>query len=256
VRKLRYHAASDTSVVECTPQQGRTHQLRLHLQFLGHPIANDPCYGGALFAADPVRAAAATAARAWLLERGCECKVDTGADGDDADVAADVASSSASAAAGDAASADIAAAAAATAAAVVELEAQYLADLAAGYRPGESEQQFVQRTCRQCFGKPPDAAGTAVLPAGTAAAATASSSSSSSAGGDIEPAAIAADNSSSSSSSDGAVQQQQQQQWTGADELAMQALVRSPGIWLHAHRYEGEDWRYESALPQWATFDD
>jgi tRNA pseudouridine32 synthase len=264
VRKLRYHAASDTSVIECTPQQGRTHQLRLHLQFLGHPIANDPCYGGALFAADPVRAAAAGAARAWLLERGCECKVDTGADGDDADVAADVASSSAGAAAVDAAGVDIAAAtataaatAAAAAAAAAELETQYLADLAAGYRPCESEQQFVQRTCRQCFGKPPDAAGTAVQPAGTAAAATASSSSSSSAGGNIEPAAIAADSISSSSSSDDAVQQQQQQQqWTCADELTMQALVRSPGIWLHAHRYEGEDWRYESALPQWATFDD
>jgi hypothetical protein len=28
---------------------GRTHQLRLHLQALGNPIANDPCYGGQLF---------------------------------------------------------------------------------------------------------------------------------------------------------------------------------------------------------------
>jgi tRNA pseudouridine32 synthase len=264
VRKLRYHAASDTSVVECTPQQGRTHQLRLHLQYLGHPIANDPCYGGALFAADPVRAAAAAAARTWLLERGCECKVDTGADGDDAGVAADVASSSASAAAVDAASADSAAATAAA------LEAQYLADLAAGYTPGESEEQFVQRTCRQCFGKPPDAPGTAVQPTGTAAAAAAtatasrgaSSSSSSSATDSVEPAAAtaAADSSTSSSSDSVAYQQQQheqqQQQWTCAEELAMQALVRSPGIWLHAHRYEGEDWRYESALPQWATFDD
>ncbi len=27
----------------------RSHQLRLHLQFLGNPIANDPCYGGKLF---------------------------------------------------------------------------------------------------------------------------------------------------------------------------------------------------------------
>lgn len=33
------------SIVECRPVTGRTHQLRVHLQFLGHPIANDPIYG-------------------------------------------------------------------------------------------------------------------------------------------------------------------------------------------------------------------
>lgn len=33
-----------TSVVRCKPFTGRTHQLRVHLQFLGHPIANDPLY--------------------------------------------------------------------------------------------------------------------------------------------------------------------------------------------------------------------
>eukprot|EP00940_MAST-03C_sp_MAST-3C-sp2_P003587 g3587.t1 len=35
-----------TSVVECEPVTGRTHQLRLHLQLLGYPIANDAQYGG------------------------------------------------------------------------------------------------------------------------------------------------------------------------------------------------------------------
>ena len=35
-----------TSIVECRPMHGRTHQIRLHLQFLNHPIANDPSYGG------------------------------------------------------------------------------------------------------------------------------------------------------------------------------------------------------------------
>lgn len=33
-----------TSVVRCKPFTGRTHQLRVHLQYLGHPIANDPLY--------------------------------------------------------------------------------------------------------------------------------------------------------------------------------------------------------------------
>ena len=36
----------DVSVVECEPVTGRTHQLRLHLQFLGFPIENDSMYGG------------------------------------------------------------------------------------------------------------------------------------------------------------------------------------------------------------------
>ncbi|KAK2753179.1 RNA pseudouridylate synthase domain containing protein 2 [Arachnomyces sp. PD_36] len=32
------------SIVHCLPFTGRTHQLRVHLQFLGHPISNDPIY--------------------------------------------------------------------------------------------------------------------------------------------------------------------------------------------------------------------
>ena len=32
------------SIVRARPLTGRTHQLRVHLQFLGHPITNDPIY--------------------------------------------------------------------------------------------------------------------------------------------------------------------------------------------------------------------
>lgn len=32
------------SLVECRPTTGRTHQIRVHLQFLGHAIVNDPIY--------------------------------------------------------------------------------------------------------------------------------------------------------------------------------------------------------------------
>jgi len=42
---LAYDAASDSSLVKCEPITGRTHQLRLHLQLLGHAIVNDPNYG-------------------------------------------------------------------------------------------------------------------------------------------------------------------------------------------------------------------
>ena len=45
---LTYDAESNTSVVLAKPVTGRTHQIRLHLQQLGHPIANDHCYGGEL----------------------------------------------------------------------------------------------------------------------------------------------------------------------------------------------------------------
>ena len=32
------------SIVRCSPLTGRSHQIRVHLQFLGFPIANDPIY--------------------------------------------------------------------------------------------------------------------------------------------------------------------------------------------------------------------
>lgn len=47
-KRLAYYPAEGGgegySVVRCRPLTGRTHQLRVHLQFLGHPISNDPIY--------------------------------------------------------------------------------------------------------------------------------------------------------------------------------------------------------------------
>eukprot|EP01029_Cantina_marsupialis_P004948 TRINITY_DN15260_c0_g1_i1.p1 TRINITY_DN15260_c0_g1~~TRINITY_DN15260_c0_g1_i1.p1 ORF type:complete len:586 (-),score=158.62 TRINITY_DN15260_c0_g1_i1:274-2031(-) len=45
----RFHRIStdgEMSVILCQPITGRTHQIRVHLNFLGYPIANDVCYGG------------------------------------------------------------------------------------------------------------------------------------------------------------------------------------------------------------------
>ncbi|BEI80740.1 hypothetical protein CcaverHIS002_0112690 [Cutaneotrichosporon cavernicola] len=42
--RMSYDASRDQSVVHCRPLTGRTHQIRVHLQYLGHPISNDPIY--------------------------------------------------------------------------------------------------------------------------------------------------------------------------------------------------------------------
>ncbi len=41
-------AGASASLVELAPRTGRMHQLRVHMASLGHPIAGDPRYGGAL----------------------------------------------------------------------------------------------------------------------------------------------------------------------------------------------------------------
>lgn len=41
VERLRH-----TSLVRCTLRTGRTHQIRVHLKHLGHPIVGDPVYSG------------------------------------------------------------------------------------------------------------------------------------------------------------------------------------------------------------------
>lgn len=39
------HSYKDFDLVELKPLTGRTHQLRVHLEYLGHPIIGDPIYG-------------------------------------------------------------------------------------------------------------------------------------------------------------------------------------------------------------------
>lgn len=45
-RLLSHDADVDASRVELEPVTGRTHQLRVHMAFIGHPILGDALYGG------------------------------------------------------------------------------------------------------------------------------------------------------------------------------------------------------------------
>ncbi len=69
---IQYDPLTDSTIVLCRPETGRTHQIRLHLQYLGHPIANDPNYGGELWYADPNGQAAFDYARSQLDASGDE----------------------------------------------------------------------------------------------------------------------------------------------------------------------------------------
>ncbi len=36
----------EVTLIECQLETGRTHQIRVHLNYIGHPVVNDPIYGG------------------------------------------------------------------------------------------------------------------------------------------------------------------------------------------------------------------
>ena len=35
----------DSTLIRCKLETGRTHQIRVHLNYIGHPVVNDPVYG-------------------------------------------------------------------------------------------------------------------------------------------------------------------------------------------------------------------
>ena len=58
------------SLVECRLETGRTHQIRVHMAHIGHPLIGDPDYGGALPPRrNPARAAAPGGRRASRARR-------------------------------------------------------------------------------------------------------------------------------------------------------------------------------------------
>ena len=36
---------SDATLIECILETGRTHQIRVHMEYINHPVVNDPVYG-------------------------------------------------------------------------------------------------------------------------------------------------------------------------------------------------------------------
>lgn len=65
---IAYDPDSDSTVVLCRPVTGRTHQIRIHLQHVGHSIANDPNYGSELWYANAAGQQACQRAQEFLQD--------------------------------------------------------------------------------------------------------------------------------------------------------------------------------------------
>eukprot|EP00752_Nemacystus_decipiens_P001362 g1351.t1 len=233
IRKVEYDAASDTSVVECSPVHGRTHQIRLHLQWTGHPIANDPCYGGELHFGNPEakrRAEESPASEGWkgVPSRSAEAVKGQGGDSVHQPGASPAAS-------GNGAGAEA-------------VEGGGGDGAARGEAVESSTQPPGAVSSPETNGAPP-AAVAVPSAAGDDAAAAAEE-----VGG---PAAVVPRN-------DGAGAQRE-----GEDDEAFmvrncsmcqngerfkETQLHCVGIWLHALRYEGPDWAFETEIPSWASF--
>ncbi|XP_053213496.1 pseudouridylate synthase RPUSD2-like isoform X2 [Panonychus citri] len=48
-KKIKFDHKKGTSIISCSPLTGRTHQIRVHLQYLGFPIFNDFTYNSTAF---------------------------------------------------------------------------------------------------------------------------------------------------------------------------------------------------------------
>ena len=51
-KPLAYDKSLDATLLECSPHTGRTHQIRVHLFHVKHPILGDPIYGNSFDAAN------------------------------------------------------------------------------------------------------------------------------------------------------------------------------------------------------------
>ena len=224
VRKVSFNGR--TSLVEVTPLHGRTHQIRLHLQFLGHPIANDAAYGGTLHYGD---AAGGIAEEDPLLfHKGSSSTVGNADAAAGGDLSSQPPSSSSAASSSSSSSSSSSETATTTTTSSGGGDEQWYSTPRGD---GETAESFVERTCRFCrAGSRPRFCGE------VAATATASSGKE----GDSDAAAAAAA--------------------TAAPRNKDSRKHFCACIWLHAFRYERRDletperdWAYQTALPTWAS---
>ncbi|XP_075529542.1 pseudouridylate synthase RPUSD2-like isoform X1 [Dermacentor variabilis] len=65
-KRLSYNGKS--SVVLCKPFTGRMHQIRVHLQYLGYPIVNDPLYNHTVFGSQKAKGGLTEKTKEQLVE--------------------------------------------------------------------------------------------------------------------------------------------------------------------------------------------
>ncbi|XP_023326991.1 RNA pseudouridylate synthase domain-containing protein 2 isoform X2 [Eurytemora carolleeae] len=65
-KRLQYK--DGVSIVSCKPKTGRMHQIRVHLQYLGFPISNDPLYNSDIFGAEKGKGGLLTKTKDKLME--------------------------------------------------------------------------------------------------------------------------------------------------------------------------------------------
>lgn len=73
-RRLWFDAERNVSLVQCVPKTGRTHQLRVHLLSLGHPILDDPLYGPRVDPNKPIIDSLGNTREDYLTATGAVCQ--------------------------------------------------------------------------------------------------------------------------------------------------------------------------------------
>lgn len=75
VQKRFEYAGQKFALLDLYPQTGRTHQLRVHMAHLGHPLVSDPIYAGSKQSTLPIHRTALHAERITFRTEGKEVEI-------------------------------------------------------------------------------------------------------------------------------------------------------------------------------------